>query len=281
MIDSTIENGHYNYTPYVFVGNNPIIFVDPDGRKVKGVNEEDAQKAQEDFHTLFADDKFENLNNLISLGKNGKTFNKIGSDDLTAALDGVDLSEDEQALVDEVVGAINSKDVHKVEYLDMDAGEEISVSGETAIVNHFNNNGIPVIQYKAANIKSAGGTGLNVPTSNGSHSFILEGSGFVHDGGRAVTSDIEGETKGGLSYFLAPLGRIKVNRIINQINTPFLIIPDKTNYDPTKKYRLSSTNETIPMKIMTGTFRLSIKISSEMDPKEYMIIKSDSFNIVN
>lgn len=94
-------------------------------------------------------------------------------------------------------------------------------------------------------------------------------------------TDINGETKGGLSYYLTPLGHIKVNRVINQINIPFLINPDKMEYEPTKKYRISTTSETVPNKIMLGTFRLSIKISREMKPKEYMIIKSNPFDIIN
>lgn len=93
--------------------------------------------------------------------------------------------------------------------------------------------------------------------------------------------EIEGKAKGGLSYYLTPLGRVKINRVINQINIPILIIPDETKYEPMKKYRLSAAKTTMPDKIMLGTFRLSIKITDDKNQNNYMVIKSNSFKIKN
>jgi hypothetical protein len=58
---------------------------------------------------------------------NGKDFKKIDKDALSAALNGVELSEDEQALVDIVTNTINSDDEHVVEYADSD--KNISAEG--------------------------------------------------------------------------------------------------------------------------------------------------------
>lgn len=57
---------------------------------------------------------------ILQSGKkqNGKSLAKISNDALKAAFDGVNLSEDQQALVDIVVNTINSNKVHTIEYAD-------------------------------------------------------------------------------------------------------------------------------------------------------------------
>ena len=57
---------------------------------------------------------------ILQSGKkqNGKSLAKISNDALKAAFDGVNLSEDQQALVDIVVNTINSNKVHTLEYAD-------------------------------------------------------------------------------------------------------------------------------------------------------------------
>jgi len=184
------------WSPYAYCLNNPIIYIDPDGREVKGLTKDDAQKVQSDFNTIFADDKFENFRGLLTLDKKGKTFNSIDADALKGAFKGVELSKDEQALVDQVTGAINSDKVHVVEFADVSGN--VSKEGSKAFKTHLNNTQagigdamIPGEQMPGSTMNAVSGGGINIPTKSGSHSVIMEGNGVTHDGGRALTTGHE------------------------------------------------------------------------------------------
>ena len=178
-------------TVFGYCANNPINIFDPDGRIVQGVTRQDAMNFRDDLYTVLSDEKFEKVRDLIRI--QGKTFRKIKASDLDAALEGVSLTKDENAFIGLMTNAINSKERHKVEYVN---GEYTSLEGANAFVNHMNKelgDGVgekmvtPEGNLSSAFINHSGG-GLNVSTPNGSHSFI---SGGLLGPERAVTSGHE------------------------------------------------------------------------------------------
>ncbi|MDR2223110.1 MAG: hypothetical protein LBE34_10280 [Flavobacteriaceae bacterium] len=104
-VDSLVED-YPNINPYTYVGNNPINFVDPDGRKIVGVSPKDAQNFKADIHSVLSNKKFNNVRSLIDV--NGTTFKSIDNKAMSKALKGVSLSVDEQTYIDMVTNAINS-----------------------------------------------------------------------------------------------------------------------------------------------------------------------------
>ncbi len=179
-------------SPYSAFADNPINIMDPDGKDIIGATKDDAKKFKEDVHKVLADKKFDNVRALIDV--KGKTFKHIDKEALAKALDGVELSADEKAYVDVVTNTINAKEKHTVEYLAY--GDDASSDGATAIGDYFKSQGLPKITtpegaLKAATIAVFGGEGFNVPTKEGSHSFIISGIPGGKDTERAVTSGHE------------------------------------------------------------------------------------------
>jgi hypothetical protein len=174
---------------YSAFANNPINVMDPDGRDIIGVTKQDAKKFKEDIHLVLANDKFAGLRALIDV--KGKTFKHIDGAALTKALDGIELSADERTYIDMVTNTINSKDKHSVEYV---SGDFTSSEGATAFKEHMNKTqaGAGDKMLTPDGNLSTGIidrlVGLNVPTADGSHSFI---SSKVEGKERAITSGHE------------------------------------------------------------------------------------------
>ncbi|SES20296.1 DUF6443 domain-containing protein [Pedobacter rhizosphaerae] len=176
---------------YSAFANNPINVIDPDGRDIIGVTKKDAQNFRDDVYKVLADDRFAGVRSLISV--KGSKFNKVDGDALAKAMGGITMSADEKAYVDMVTNTINSKTIHKVEYINI--SDDVSLEGGNAVSDHFKNNKFPSPltpdgTLKAATLSIFGGEGFNVPTEKGSHSMIISG---VAGGNteRAVTSGHE------------------------------------------------------------------------------------------
>lgn len=189
VIDNKAEK-YSNFTPYAYAINNPLKYIDPDGNEIIGVTKQDAQNFKADVYSILSGDKLAGIRALIDV--KGSTFNKIDKDALGKATTGLELSTDQKTYLDILVGAINSDDSHKVEYL---SGDFTSSDGATAFKDHMNGvqKGIGDMMLTPEGKLSVGivknsGDGLNVPTKDGSHSFI----GASKTGkDRAVTSGHE------------------------------------------------------------------------------------------
>lgn len=207
------------------VWNNPLSMIDPDGREIVGVTRNDAARAVEDLRQMFQGDEFSGFRELIvQSGKkaNGKNLAPISSEALVSAFYGINLTADQQALVDMTVNTINSADKHFIEYVA--EGGVISSKGQSAFSGEFEKAGLPMSAIISANggtpvslISNFGGDGLTVQTSQGTHSVIV---GNNHPNGRAVTT---GHEVIGHGRSLA-LGRGHANQHVDAVQTENLIL---------------------------------------------------------
>ena len=189
---------YYGISPYAYCGGNPMNAVDPDGCVIQGVTQKDASMAVKNIREMFVGDVFDNFRELIQQsGKNHdkETLAHISKEALNNAFDGINLSEDQKALVDMVVNTINSSDIHMIEYADNN--KVISNVGKEAFSSELAKAGLPVSTIVKKNggiptkiISAFGGGGLTVQTEKGTHSVIVNET-RLHPNGIAVTTGHE------------------------------------------------------------------------------------------
>lgn len=129
--------------------------------------------------------------------------------------------------MNEFVGVINSKDIHKVEYVTISGS--VSVEGSSALRDQQNakNPGVSDMMIPAANMPGntmnrLSGGGVNIPTDKGSHTVIMTGPGVTHDGGRALTAghEIIGHEPAsarGASYEANNTRAVRVDNLIRRV----------------------------------------------------------------
>ena len=177
-------------SPYAYCAGNPVMYIDPSGAEVRGASRADAKKIAEDLKDIFRDETFNEFRTLIT--NNGSKIAKISEADISAAFEGVELTEDQQALVDMAVNTINSKDKHVVEYIKSEGSisfeatdafrsgfEELIHMPIEPTINKYN--GIPVFL-----VKNRGGEGLTTSTSSGTYTLVFKDN-KIHRNGRSVT----------------------------------------------------------------------------------------------
>ena len=105
-------------SPYASMGNNPIFSNDVFGDKIIGLSKRSATRTKDIIKKTFSKDEHKEFRGLIKIGEDGKTFEKISQEAFDKATK--NFSEDEKALANGYLQAINDDKKHRVGVLKRD-----------------------------------------------------------------------------------------------------------------------------------------------------------------
>ncbi len=172
LVDSTwymwmtvdpLADKYPNVTPYLYCNGNPIMLVDPDGRKIAGISPDDVDCFIEDVSTILSDTKFQGFCALLQRDK--RSVQKIDMNAFEVWRKSADLSEDEKTYIDLLVSTINSNKIIRIEYI---ANNNASVS---PLGNVFICNALPFLKTSDGLIAQTGGA-LTVSTPKGAYCLM-------------------------------------------------------------------------------------------------------------
>jgi len=177
MSASLAASAWSNVSPYAFCNGNPIANVDPDGREILGITIKDTYMAIQDIRAMFPGEELKGFRELITLSEDisdGNFIAKITDENKVKALNGINLSDDQRALIDIVCNTINSPTKHYIEYLDL--GSVMSEQSSLAVAVNSKFDLSKTIDYYGgipASYVVSYGNGITAPMKKNTYSVVI------------------------------------------------------------------------------------------------------------
>ena len=148
-------------SPFVCMGNNPILNMDFMGDTLRGTNGTSAQRTLDLIQqTLGAVKGTEALSKLFSIGSDGVSFNSIDGDAFKAALGGID-NYDLQSLAQGYCDVVNATETHFVDVINSEKGEKPDLSEAKNMNAGFKNS--KNVQDLVSTFKTGGNATMIIP----------------------------------------------------------------------------------------------------------------------